>query len=84
MMFNKTKIALSLAIVVGTAFGAFAATRHAHKGAAAYAPVPASAFSANALVKGNNGRAAFGLTDDPPGSVFQGQGYRSSLGYPPR
>jgi hypothetical protein len=83
-MFNKTKIVLLSAIVFSTASGAFAATKHARKVVAADAPVSASAFGANALVKGNNGRAAPGLTDDPPGSRFQDEGYRSSLGESPR
>jgi hypothetical protein len=84
MMFNKSKIVLSIAIVLGTASGAFAATKHhGHKGPAAYAPVSASAFGANASASGNNGRAAQGLTDDPPGSAFQDAGYHMSLGLAP-
>jgi hypothetical protein len=83
-MFNKTKIAISVAIVLGTASGAFATTKHhGHKNPAAYATVSTSAFSANASVNGNNGRAEQGLADDPPGSAFQDAGYHMSLGLPP-
>jgi hypothetical protein len=86
-MFNKTRIALSIAIVLATVSGAFAATKHhGHKGPAVHGTVSvsASAFGANASVKGNYGWMAPGLTDDPPGAAFQDAGFRSSLGLPPK
>ena len=56
-MFNKTKIALSVAIVLGTASGAFAATKHhGHKAPVVQGQVSASAYNANASVGGNTGR----------------------------
>jgi hypothetical protein len=56
-MFNKSKIALSVAIVLATASGAFAATKHhGHGHSKVDARVAASAFGANASVGGNGGR----------------------------
>jgi hypothetical protein len=47
-MFNTTKIALSLALVLGTASGALAATKHPAHGhrTAAASQVPAAAYQA--------------------------------------
>jgi hypothetical protein len=54
-MFNQTKIALAIAIVLGTASGAFAATKHHnHKGPTAQTPV--SAYGAYGSVDANTGR----------------------------
>ena len=56
-MFNKTKIALSVAIVLGTASGAFAATKHhVHKAPVVQGQVSTSGFSAYGSVNGNSGR----------------------------
>jgi hypothetical protein len=70
-----SKIALTTAIVLGTASGVVAATKH--HGPAVHAQMSASALNANA-------KATSDWTDDPPGSAFQNAGYRSALGYPPR
>jgi hypothetical protein len=79
-MLDKTKIALSIAIVLGTASGAFAATKHhRHTAPVANGSVSASAYGANASIAGHAVRA-----DDPPGSAFQDAGFRAELGYPPR
>ena len=57
-MFNKIKLALSVAIVLGTASGAFAATKHhGHKAAVVQGQVSTSGFSAYGSVNNNTGRA---------------------------
>jgi hypothetical protein len=67
-MCNKTKIAFSVAIVLGTVSGAFAATKHpAHKTPAVHAAVSTSAYGAYGSVNGNSGRVvesgAMGIQD---------------------
>jgi hypothetical protein len=56
-MFNLRKIALSVAIVLGAASGAFAATKdHGRNRPTVNAPVATSAFGANASVGSIGGR----------------------------
>ena len=57
-MFNSTKIALSLALVLGTASATMAATKHPDHGqrTAVARQVPASAFGANASANRVSGR----------------------------
>jgi hypothetical protein len=71
-MLNSTKLALSVAIVLGTVSGSFAATKHPihnHRGTVAQRQVPA----------GSDGEAAFGSSayaDDAPFHIppFGGNG----------
>ena len=75
-MLTRSKIALSLALVLGTASAAAAATKHpAHdQRTAVERQAPAAAYQSFGSARGN------GPVQEPTYMYIQDEGYRNSLG----
>ena len=78
-MFSKTKTVFAVVLVLGTASGAFAATKHhGHKGSVVHGRVSASAYGANASANQVQGSTAI----ESGAMLIQDRDYRESVGTP--